>query len=350
MVGAKSGLDRKLRENQYRDSKTNYPGHKLQSNRCNFFKRKVKIMEKSIGEIAKKLFSWAGSETPDPYVLTLEQEQEVIKTNCERLRDDKFKRYINLGMSVSDAENKALKLDYTGYIEKNKYNWFKQYNNSIHAAAFHKDCRAREREAEKTELESKKKIWTANNIVRLIEYNFTNKHPGKKFITTGPQLLIIKAVAYRLSEDERYKTELGFSFKKGLFIRSAVGMGKTDTVVFASDNGLNPVNVRNLPQIAMEIKSFGAMQTPLFKGAKMQLLDEVGREPVVKYYGTEINWFQSFVENMYANSPQTFANVILTSNFNDQQLTEKYGIHVMDRLKECFNFLDITGGESLRIN
>lgn len=295
-------------------------------------------------EIAKSIFPDINLENiKEPYILTKEDEDLVLKINSERLVAAKIARFIKNGMEVQEATKKAEIFDYTAEIEKLKNDWFLAYNNSKHRELFQIEQRQKENEAEAAKKEMLKTTWSASAIYQLIKYNFYEKYPKKEFLATGPQLQILKTVCFFLSRDQRFCTELGLTFEKGLIIRSAAGVGKTDTFLLAANNGINPVCALNLKQVELEIKSWGKLETKLFQ-QKIQLLDDVGTETTpIKYFGTPINWFSDFIENYYAMAKNDFNRVVITTNLNDRQILEKYGFRVFDRIKEMFNIVDIEG-------
>lgn len=72
--------------------------------------------------------------------------------------------------------------------------------------------------------------------------------------------------------------------------------------------------------------------------------DELGRELIpAKYYGSELNIMQHILQIRYDLKAKTHA----TTNLNIEELEQKYGSHIYDRMLETFNFIEMKG-ESFR--
>ncbi len=76
---------------------------------------------------------------------------------------------------------------------------------------------------------------------------------------------------------------------------------------------------------------------------------EYDKGGAVKYYGSEINWFKTFIEEYYAKYPNAFHRLMFSTNDNFDTLEAKYGFRVRDRLAEKFDVLDVSG-KSFRRN
>ena len=74
-------------------------------------------------------------------------------------------------------------------------------------------------------------------------------------------------------------------------------------------------------------------------------LDEVGREPKVKHYGTEMDVIQYILQMRYDNRRGCITFV--TTNLLPEEIHLKYGEYIADRVNEMFNVVEI-GGKSRR--
>lgn len=74
-------------------------------------------------------------------------------------------------------------------------------------------------------------------------------------------------------------------------------------------------------------------------------LDEVGREPKVKHYGTEMDVIQYILQMRYDNRRNCITFV--TTNLLPEEIHLKYGEYIADRVNEMFNVVEI-GGKSRR--
>ena len=170
---------------------------------------------------------------------------------------------------------------------------------------------------------------------------------GKTLIVNESNKALITAICFFLSNDARFETELGLSFKKGLLIRGISGLGKTFLITCVKDNLLNPVAIFSMLDIAEKIKDEGSFNIR-FKKDRIIYLDDVGtEESTINHFGTKINFFKNFLETFYMHHPQDFNRLIISTNSNFNEIEEKYGFRVRSRVKDMFNIIDIKG-EDLR--
>ncbi len=154
----------------------------------------------------------------------------------------------------------------------------------------------------------------------------------------------IKAVCFFLSNDPRFETELGYSFRKGLWISGNAGLGKTKVLEAVKNNELNPISLISMGAINDKVKRDGEC---ILNTRNTICLDDVGTElSPVKHYGTDIYWFKEFVESYY-NQYKTFNRLIITTNCDGDTMEQLYGNRVRDRLREMMNPILLTG-KSLR--
>ena len=176
---------------------------------------------------------------------------------------------------------------------------------------------------------------------------------GIKLVEDQDTLPLIKAICFRLSRNERYETELGLSFKRGLIVHGEPGLGKSYLWSIVAQNPLRPVQIVTMNEI---IKS--VLETGDYKGLKWAsfdqiCIDDVGTEyfgdNAIKRYGSDINWLKTFIEEMYAKDKRVLSRVIMTTNDSAEEIGVKYGFRVRDRLAEMFDVIDIKG-KSMRRN
>lgn len=70
-------------------------------------------------------------------------------------------------------------------------------------------------------------------------------------------------------------------------------------------------------------------------------IDEVGREPRVKYFGSEMDVIQYILQTRYDN--RRTCKTFITTNMFPDQFEPKYGEYIADRINEMFNVLEIKG-------
>lgn len=198
-----------------------------------------------------------------------------------------------------------------------------------------KDLSAQKRKAEIERLIAKCDARYNFNLIR----DFFKRNYGC-FIYNPFNELYIKSLCFYFSNDPRFETELGFSFKKGLWIVGNAGLGKTKTLQAFEKHELYPLKIYNLVNITDRVKEIGSLEIDT---SKVVLLDDVGTEQApVKYFGTEINWFEEFIQKYYMDN-KTFSGLIVTTNLGGSAIEQKYGYRVRSRIREMFNQIQLNG-------
>ena len=180
----------------------------------------------------------------------------------------------------------------------------------------------------------------ANYFFSLIKKYFYREYG--QFLHNETNADYIKALCFFLSNDERFETELGYSFKKGLMINGSAGVGKTKTIEAVKNNELKPISIFSMIEITDAVRNRGTIE---LNTDKYILLDDVGSESTpVKYFGTEINWFKDFVESYYLRN-KVYNRLIITTNCDGEEIEKKYGYRVRSRIREMFNQIKVTGND-----
>lgn len=204
------------------------------------------------------------------------------------------------------------------------------------------DKEAKEADARKT-AENRLQVrseWTAEKFLKVIGLHYVTVSPKTGFLKLPFQDRYFKAVAYLLSEDPRFETELGFSFKKGLLVTGDGGIGKTETLKGLRNNPIRPIQLISILEICDVVKEHGSC--PLLID-RLTVIDDVATEPVpVKHYGTEINWFKEFIEKMYL-ARTGWNNLIITTNADGNAFQKLYTHRVRSRMREMFNVISMKG-------
>jgi len=279
------------------------------------------------------------SEQPFNYreILTEEEINQQLNYHMEREKKHFVYRMADSGLNVNRIAQKMTEKDWA-FTEAEKE---KILTDAAKRKLWHlEDKRAAEQRA--LELENKKKAllesWTAEEFMRLICTHYFAKHG--KFIERPDQLKYFKAICYFLSLDKRFETELGFSFKRGLFIIGESGLGKTETLKALKSNPVRPIAIISMIEVTQSVKSNGDFDIP---DNKLVVLDDVGCEPVpIKHFGTDIRWFPDLIESRYI-AQQDFSNLIITTNLGGDDIEQLYGYRIRSRVREMFNFIKLEG-------
>lgn len=212
-------------------------------------------------------------------------------------------------------------------------------NQRKHWQLEHEENRKNRLEKQRVEMEEAIKVWDANKFYKLIKHYF-RANLNKEYLTDQESIRLTTVVCFFMSHDERFETELGFNFKKGLILLGPAGVGKTEIIKAVSDNPVKPINVYSLLEITEQIRSNGVYKIDY---SKTIALDDVGsEEPEVKHYGTNINWFKDFIENYYLKYTN-YSKLIITTNCDGAEIERMYGLRVRDRMREMFNVFEVKG-------
>lgn len=276
----------------------------------------------------------------EEYILTSEEEVEVIRNTIGAKKNHKALKYAGMGMPMKAIEEKLATIDWG--VEINNEEVLKRANSNKHYWIWQNKQRELERNEAIEKRKQLKEEWTANRFYSMMKY-VSEKEYGKPLLVNDNTMQIIKPLCYFLSEDERFETELGYSLKKGIVFRGISGLGKTHLTKCVSGNWLNPIYIISLLEISEIMKENGAYEPPLAIYPKL-FIDDVGSEDasVVNHYGTKANWLKNFLEIYYLRSQQ-YNRILISTNISFSQMEEKYGFRVRSRMKDMFNIINLNG-------
>lgn len=136
-------------------------------------------------------------------------------------------------------------------------------------------------------------------------------------------------------------------YKVGLLLYGSVGSGKTTLAkaicnligilyggssISAERRGVYRVSALNLAKSVVDDPAYFAR----LKNQELLFIDDVGTEPEsVKSWGNE---FSPVTELIYARYDRQLFT-IATSNLNDEEFGERYGVRIADRMEEMFERL-----------
>jgi hypothetical protein len=273
----------------------------------------------------------------EPWLLTKEDEDRIIAVEVKSLKDRYEKKMLLLGIKNEDITKKLAEIDWESKLDKKEILEYanKCWNHSI----WEKEQREKEKlEAEKAKQKLLEKC-NAKYMYSLMSKTSKQKF-GKDLIINENNKHLIKTICFFLSKDERFETELGYFFNKGLLIRGICGIGKTYLLKCVSDNELNPIDIFSMIEITEEIRRTGECK---IKARKLIYLDDVGSEEhTINHYGTKISFFEDFIQRYYLNNKK-FNNLIISTNNDFDEIAAKYGFRVRSRMKEMFNVIDVQG-------
>lgn len=269
-------------------------------------------------------------------ILTDQEKTDQLAYAIENAKKAYTFRMSEMGLSSQEILTRIARKDWITEISP---------ENVLQGAANRKfwaleDMEAKQFEARKT-AENRLQVrseWTAEKFLKVIGLHYVTV--SGSFKPLAFQDKYFKAVAYLLSEDPRFETELGFSFKKGMLVTGDGGIGKTETLKGLRNNPIRPIQLISILEICDVVKEHGAC--PLLIG-RLTVIDDVATEPVpVKHYGTEINWFKEFIEKMYL-ARTGWNNLIITTNADGNAFQKLYTHRVRSRMREMFNVISMKG-------
>lgn len=296
---------------------------------------------KSIGSLVETLWTTNFEPEAEPYILTEEEEDFAINMILRSLKSNKRWKLTGLGYSPQQIEQKIKETDWESQFDR-KY-ILNRANSNKNYDLWQKAQREKERQDEATKALELKKLWTAKNMYGLMRWTSENAF-GKPLILNENNKPLITALCFFVSGDERFETQLGYSFKKGLLIRGISGLGKTHLIQCIEKNELNPILILSMVEIADKIKEDGEYQINLGNN-RIVYLDDVGtEEATVNHFGTKINFFKNFIEMVYLkNQNKTFNKLIISTNNSFSEIEEKYGFRVRSRMRDMFNVIEVKG-------
>jgi DNA replication protein DnaC len=153
-----------------------------------------------------------------------------------------------------------------------------------------------------------------------------------------------------------------FSLNKGLWLWGNPGVGKTLLMQMFRINKRLCFDVVQCPKFAYTYVKFGdevinpykkvvPAEAPaydnFFQKQKGICYNDLGTEPLSsKHYGNAINVMEQIFLETYENKVPWWHRHV-TTNLTFQQVEECYGVRVKDRIRQCFNIIDLKGN-SLR--
>lgn len=179
---------------------------------------------------------------------------------------------------------------------------------------------------------------------------------------------VIELFIQYLRRDERFlKADSSFRFSKGLLLRGHVGTGKTVLMkgfshlklqlnffnITSDERFYNPpannilcitsndiVQRYSLDGYLIFEQAVGERKIPYVDLIRQPIIiDDIGSEPEAVYFGSKLNVIAEVILKRYEKVAMTHA----TSNLDADSLGKVYGIRILDRMREMFNDITLTG-------
>jgi len=300
-----------------------------------------------LDKLAKQLNLIDPNQDPEPYILTKEEEDRIIEFELKSAKDYVKWKMEQLKALPEQIEQRISEIDWDAKVNKDEI--LLRANSIKNHEVWLKEKHKKDKEEEERLATELKNHWTAKRMYNLMAWTSQNVF-SKKLIVNNDNRHLITALCFFISRDDRFFTELKsgngkpYDPLKGLLIRGISGIGKTHLVRCVEENLLNPILTLSMIEISDELKAYGEYE--IKKGNKKIIyLDDVGTEetPIV-HFGTKIHFFKNFIETVYHNNKEKcFNNLILSTNLNFAQCSDKYGFRVASRMRDMFNVIDVSG-------
>lgn len=164
---------------------------------------------------------------------------------------------------------------------------------------------------------------------------------------------VIRKLCLYFSGDDRFKNEgEGYALTKGLCLFGGVGVGKTTLMRIFTRNQIQSYVLIKCRQIEDEFSRDGDIVFDQYSHERQvttnanpfghqrlgYCFDDIGTEPISKYYGKESNVMSEVILNRYDNE-LPFIQTHLTTNLTIDALQKKYGQRVTDRMRQMLNLI-----------
>lgn len=155
--------------------------------------------------------------------------------------------------------------------------------------------------------------------------------------------------------------DLPFKLNKGIWLWSNPGQGKTLMMQMFSINKRQCYQVMQCPKIVSGFIQFGEphisayskeiITTPqpanFYQSRSGICYNDLGTERIsASNYTNTINVMETIMLDTYEQRVP-FSQRHVTTNLTFEQVKEMYGVRIMDRIKQCFNIIQMTG-QSIR--
>lgn len=284
----------------------------------------------------KKSFS-ISSDDEFEYILTKQEEEIVLRNHIEQLKKNYVWRMWDKGKKLGDIEKYLAETNWNSFFVREEV--LRKANERKHFELQNRKMIQEQKEVDRKEFEELKLQCDAKFMFNLMAKTSLYTY-GKKLIVDNDTSRLIKTICFFLGNDKRFVSELGFDFKKGLWLRGICGTGKTYLLTCVKDNPLKPINIYSMVDVTREMISEGSFEIDY---RKLIYLDDVGTEDVnAKHFGSDVNFFADFIQSYYLNSKR-FDRLIISTNNSFSEIEKLYGVRVKSRIKDMFNIVDVTG-------
>lgn len=204
--------------------------------------------------------------------------------------------------------------------------------------------------------------WRATQVIRFRTGNPTVEFEPTDFqkpVTTALSLYFSNSPEFEKLDRKLYNTtKLDFSLNKGIWLWGNPGVGKTLMMEMFNRNKRMCYDLVECPKICyLYIKDGDIVfdklinecvvnapdSSTFFQKTKGFCYNDLGTENVSSsHYGNPINVMEYILLQSYERKLPYWQRHV-TTNLTFDQVKETYGVRVLDRIKECFNIIEVNG-------
>lgn len=156
----------------------------------------------------------------------------------------------------------------------------------------------------------------------------------------GDRKIIYKLCLYMIRDATACK-QLGLDINKGILLTGPIGCGKTSLMrlvkyIVPYQKPYEVIPTRN---IVFGFNHIGYDTIQQFGDSKFFCLDDLGVEPMGRYYGKDCNVIGEILLSRYELFLKHQIRTHATTNLNAEELEEYYGNRVRSRMRQLFNLV-----------
>jgi DNA replication protein DnaC len=159
-----------------------------------------------------------------------------------------------------------------------------------------------------------------------------------------------KAVIYRIAavdySDDELCARFGYDPKKGLMITGGVGIGKTTAFEMCKKHDALRATVVSCLTLKKSASKAGYGEIEKYETVRNVVFDDLGREgQITSNFGNKIEAVADIIAARYdLMRSGKIGKTHFTTNLSLDAIAEAYSPHIVDRLREMCNVLEMDGG------
>jgi DNA replication protein DnaC len=171
----------------------------------------------------------------------------------------------------------------------------------------------------------------------------------QEFILDKSNKSYYELISNYFSQDIIFENKFEGNLNKGLLVFGGVGTGKTSSFrilqnVYSLTKDKNHwVKMVNCQRIVTNFNSSINKDEIINHHSRGKFLfDDLGSEPIASNFGKE-DIFKRILELRYDEYISRGTKTFITTNFNMEEIRERYGVRVYDRFYEMMNIISLEG-------